>query len=119
MPAHDAGTLHFALAGAHAHAELFRLRYGGFAAQHKDHAERIEARRENSVVTTEAIRRMVGATLDEQEILAFSVGVRSFVHGFAVLWIDGHLEGSQSDIETLAEAAFEFSMHAFPDTGRQ
>ncbi|EMN1926226.1 TetR/AcrR family transcriptional regulator [Burkholderia ambifaria] len=101
---------------AHAHAELFRLMYGGFAVQHKDDAALVEARRENSAVTTEAIRRMVGAALDEQQILAFSVGVRSFVHGFAVLWIDGHLEGSQAEIEALAEAAFEFSMHAFPDT---
>jgi AcrR family transcriptional regulator len=103
---------------AHAHAELFRLMYGGFAVQHRDDAELVQARRENSEVTTQAIRRMVGSTTDEQQIHAFSVGVRSFVHGFAVLWIDGHLEGGEAEIEALAEAAFEFSMHAFPDSVR-
>ncbi|VWC80317.1 TetR family transcriptional regulator [Burkholderia lata] len=103
---------------AHTHAELFRLMYGGFAAQHRDDAELVQARRENSEVTTQAIRRMVGTTIDEQQIRAFSVGVRSFVHGFAVLWIDGHLEGGDADIDALAEAAFEFSMHAFPDSVR-
>lgn len=101
---------------AHAHAELFRLMYGGFAVQHRDDAELVQARHDNSEVTTQAIRRMVGATIDEQQIRAFSVGVRSFVHGFAVLWIDGHLEGGEAEIEALAEAAFEFSMHAFPDS---
>lgn len=103
---------------AHAHAELFRLMYGGFAVQHRDDAELVQARRENSEVTTQAIRRMVGSTLDEQQIRAFSVGVRSFVHGFAMLWIDGHLEGGEAEIEALAEAAFEFSMHAFPESVR-
>ncbi|VWB35500.1 TetR/AcrR family transcriptional regulator [Burkholderia lata] len=103
---------------AHAHAELFRLMYGGFAVQHRDDAELVHARRENSEVTTQAIRRMVGSTIDEQQIRAFSVGVRSFVHGFAVLWIDGHLEGGEAEIDALAEAAFEFSMHAFPDSVR-
>ncbi|MBN3776053.1 TetR/AcrR family transcriptional regulator [Burkholderia sp. Ac-20345] len=103
---------------AHAHAELFRLMYGGFAVQHRDDAELVQARRENSEVTTQAIRRMVGSTIDEQQIRAFSVGVRSFVHGFAVLWIDGHLEGGEAEIDALAEAAFEFSMHAFPDSVR-
>ncbi|RQV16133.1 TetR/AcrR family transcriptional regulator [Burkholderia cenocepacia] len=104
---------------AHAHPELFRLMYGGFAVQHRDNAELVAARRENSAVTTEAIRRMVGPAIDERQVLAFSVGVRSFVHGFAVLWIDGHLEGGEADIDALAEAAFEFSMHAFPDTERR
>ncbi|MCA8298724.1 TetR/AcrR family transcriptional regulator [Burkholderia sp. AU30198] len=103
---------------AHTHAELFRLMYGGFAVQHRDDAELVQARRENSEVTTQAIRRMVGSTIDEQQIRAFSVGVRSFVHGFAMLWIDGHLEGGETEIEALAEAAFEFSMHAFPDAVR-
>ncbi|RQS62925.1 WHG domain-containing protein [Burkholderia sp. Bp8963] len=103
---------------AHAYAELFRLMYGGFAVQHKDNAELVQARRENSEVTTEAIRRMIGSAVDEKQILAFSVAVRSFVHGFAVLWIDSHLESSESDIEALAESAFEFSMHAFPDMDR-
>ncbi|VWC58029.1 MULTISPECIES: TetR/AcrR family transcriptional regulator [Burkholderia] len=103
---------------AHAHAELFRLMHGGFAVQHRDDAELVQARRENSEVTTQAIRRMVGSTIDEQQIRAFSVGVRSFVHGFAMLWIDGHLEGGEAEIEALAEAAFEFSMHAFPDAVR-
>ncbi|AYQ42246.1 TetR family transcriptional regulator [Burkholderia aenigmatica] len=103
---------------AHAHAELFRLMYGGFAVQHRDDAELVQARHDNSEVTTQAIRRMVGSTIDEQQIRAFSVGVRSFVHGFAMLWIDGHLEGGEAEIEALAEAAFEFSMHAFPDAVR-
>ncbi|AOJ10076.1 TetR/AcrR family transcriptional regulator [Burkholderia mayonis] len=101
---------------ARAHAELFRLMYGGFAVQHKDNAELAQARRENSDVTKEAIRRMIGFPLDEKQLLAYSVGVRSFVHGFAVLWIDGHLEESnETDIETLADSASAFSMHAFPD----
>ncbi|WP_423369494.1 TetR/AcrR family transcriptional regulator [Burkholderia sp. LMG 32019] len=99
---------------ARAHAELFRLMFGGFTDPQQDNGELARARRENSDVTAEAIRRMIGPLADDAQLRTYSVGVRSFVHGFAMLWIDGHLDGDETDIEALAESALAFSMDALP-----
>ena len=100
---------------ARAHAELFRLMFNGVATGGGDNAELVRVRRENGALTTEAIRRLFGGEVDELALRAYSVGVRSFVHGMSVLWIDGFLDDmarSDEDMEILVNAAFEGSMLA-------
>lgn len=100
---------------AREHTELFRLMFGGLTERGADNPELARVRRENSVLTADAIRRLLGGRVDQQRLRAYSVGVRSFVHGMSVLWIDGYLDDlarNDEEIEALAIEAFEGAMRA-------
>jgi AcrR family transcriptional regulator len=100
---------------AREHTELFRLMFGGLTERGADNAELARVRRDNSVLTADAIRRLLGGKVDQRRLRAYSVGVRSFVHGMSVLWIDGYLDDlarNDEEIEALAIEAFEGAVRA-------
>ncbi len=86
---------------ARAQPGMFRLMFGRFANEHRNHEALAVASRENGEITMTAVRKLLGERAEERDLLGNWISAWSVIHGLSVLLIDGHLDAVTMDDDAL------------------